>query len=375
MTERADKELLHAVLEPRKQGAMQAIADACGRGANPNAICPECSTAHGFVPGGSTLLTHSIHEGSFKAVAKLLECGADPNLADQNGWTPWMASTLVDGSKQSRIQGVLAQYGAKKSGDHIGRLARAVSNGDVNEAAGLIESGRDLEILAAFRIDLVGLQVSSGNAPMLKFLFDHGMAPTSTNLVNAIRGRNPEAVDLLLCAGLAPERTDQDETPLMTAAGMGEMKIVQRLVEAGADVNRSASEDGEWTASFHARRAGHTAVADWLEASMGDEKMVEQHQRTAARNPKFARLYEQATASELLSTDDIVRVIEHWDAEYGVMVTDAKADSLALEFQALPDALDQFVPDIVSVCPEAAESKSEILGVLAKDRRLFLWWD
>lgn len=97
----AEKDLLNAVLEPRKPGALQTIESACAAGADPDGICPEGSTPQGHVPPGRTLLTHAVTEGSSKAVQKLLECGADPNLKDQNGWTTWMASTLTKARRRS----------------------------------------------------------------------------------------------------------------------------------------------------------------------------------------------------------------------------------------------------------------------------------
>lgn len=375
MTKQANKELLHAVLEPRKQGALQKIADACSAGADPNAICPECSTPTGPVRAGSTLLTHSIHEWSSNAVKKLLECGADPSLVDQNGWTPWMASTLVDESKRSRIQEALSQYGADKGGAHIGQLVRAIADGDFDQANALIETDQDLEVVSTFRVDLVGHQIRNGNAPMLEWLLDRIMTSTSTHLINAIRGGNLAAVDLLLRYGLAPEGPDHGETPLMTAAAMGEMKIVQRLVEAGADANRSASDDGEWTASFCARRAGKTDVADWLAAHMDKGTLEKQDQLKASRDPRYQLLYEKATASESLSTDEIVEVLARWDKTYGVAVSDASGDSLAISFSSLPENFEEFFQEVLDLCPDASEGERELIKKMKKNRTLFLWWD
>ncbi len=375
MSTKANKALLRAVLEPRKPGALKAIADAVEAGADPDAICPETSTSSGPVRGGSTLLTHSIDQWASMAVAKLLECGADPSLADENGWTPWMVSTLVDESKRSKIQAMLEAHGADKRGDHVGALANAIAEGDISQAEALIESEDDLKVLATFRVDLVGHQIRSGNAPMLEFLLQNGMASCSTHLLNSIRSRNQAALDVLLRSGQAPERLDDRETPLMTAAGIGDMKIVQRMVEAGADVDRSADEAGEWTPAFYARQAGHTDVADWLQDRMSKGALERQAEISAGRDPKFAMLYERATAGESLSTDDIVSVLSRWDAQYGVHVRDAAGDSVSLQLETVPENLDEFLKALYALCPDASEDENALRAEISQGKPVFLWWD
>lgn len=130
--EQANKALLQAVIEPRKAGAIGQLQDACAAGADPNGICPETSSSSGPVRAGRTLLTHAIAEGASRVVEKLLECGADANRIDELGWSPWMASTLAEESKRERIQGLLTHFGARKEGDHLGDLARAIYNGEVD---------------------------------------------------------------------------------------------------------------------------------------------------------------------------------------------------------------------------------------------------
>ncbi|MDJ0712360.1 MAG: ankyrin repeat domain-containing protein [Woeseiaceae bacterium] len=375
MSKKANQNLMRAVLEPRKPGALKAIADAIEAGADPNAVCAEGSTSRGRVRGGSTLLTHAIHQWESNAVAKLLECGADPNRADENGWTPWMASTLADESKRRKIQDSLDAYGADKSGEHINALASAIDNGDVDGARELVKSEDDFRVLATFRVDLLGNALGDNNAGMAEFLLENGMKPTSTHLTNAVRFNRPACVELLLRFGLPPERPGESETVLMVAAREGFLEIAKRLVEAGANVNRSADEDGEWTPSFYARQGGHNEIADWLESRMGESALQHQDELAAARDPKFARLYEQATSGEGLATDDLVEVLSGWDAQYGLKVREASGDSVALEFDALPGDLDGFLREVVDLCPDAIDGERELRAELEKSKSLYLWWD
>ncbi|MEM7250719.1 MAG: ankyrin repeat domain-containing protein [Pseudomonadota bacterium] len=162
--------LLEAVIEPRRKGAIDRIKEACAAGADPNRICPETSSSHGLVRGGTTLLTYAISQENVRVVETLLECGASPDLADRLGWTPWMASTAIDESKRARMQSLLAQFGATTSGEHIGTLARAIFAGDVVRAESLIVSNEDPKILSTFRVDLVARQVATRNESMLALL-------------------------------------------------------------------------------------------------------------------------------------------------------------------------------------------------------------
>ena len=372
---RADKDLLHAVLEPKKPGALQKIESGCSAGADPNGICPEGSTSKGHVPPGRTLLTHAITEGASKAVQKLLECGADSNLEDQNGWTPWMASTLADEPKRGRIQETLLQYGATRNGEHIGALARAIFTGDVQQVKPLIQSERDMKALVHFRVDLVARQVAAQNTPMLELLLEQKMPCSSTHLTNAIRNSYLDGVDLLLQHGQPPEGPDEAETPLMAAAALGNLDIVQRLVEAGADVNRYANDNAEWTPSFYAQQAGKTDVADWLRSRMDDGLADRQDQIMEARDPAFRALYEHATSGEGMPTDDIVEKLAEWNERYGAAVTAADAASVTLRFTSLPDDVGRFCEEVLQFCPDAAEDGDALRGELEKSRTLGLWWD
>ncbi len=375
MSKRANQTLLRAVLEPRKQGALKAIAEACAAGADPNALCPECSTSAGFVPGGSTLLTHSVREGASLAVEKLLECEADPNLQDQNGWTPWMASALLDGRKRERIQGLLRDRGVEPVGERVGQLFRAAYDGDLKTVDDLIDAHKDSSLFSSFRVDLVARQISVQNLPMLALLLKHGVKATSIHLVAAVRARFAPAVDLLLQHRVPAESGEEEETPLMVAASIGDLEIVQRLIDAGADLNRGAFGDVELTAAFYARAAGHGAVADWLTDRMDSTVLAEIDALREGRDPKYQALYDVRTSGEGLSTGEIVTALAHWDAQHGIDVTDVTRNSVAIAFRNATNDLDALYAELKHVCPALAEEKPTVKKQLLAGTSVLLWWD
>lgn len=110
----------------------------------------------------------------------------------------------------------------------------------------------------------------------------------------------------------------------MTAAALGDLAIVQRLVEAGADVNRYADNNAEWTPSFYAQPAGKTDIADWLRSRMDEGLADRQDEIMEARDPTFRVLYEHATSGEGTSTDNIVQELTKWNEKYGIAITAAE---------------------------------------------------
>lgn len=267
VNEQADRKLFAVVIAEEAPNCIPRIKELCAQGADPNLICRDTSSSRGYVRGGLSLLTYAAQEGASLIVEGLLASGADPNRRDEHGWTPWAASTIAFEHKE-RIQALLKEHGSTMEGDHLGRLLRAILDGELESARELLQSGEDLRILSASRADLVYLSITNGHLEMLDYLMGNGMQADNEHLLLAIRRQDPRAIVVLLRHGTPVEEPGKGESLLMTAAGMGQMEIVQLLVEAGADVHRHALDNPKWTASHYATRGKHKEVAKWLKEQM-----------------------------------------------------------------------------------------------------------
>ena len=84
-----------------------------------------------------------------------------------------------------------------------------------------------------------------------------------TPLIQAVRSRNLDTVDVLLKLGADPDRASLGEgNPLIVAPRLGLQPEVERLVAAGADVNRVVTYDE--TPLINAARADHLPTAHYL---------------------------------------------------------------------------------------------------------------
>lgn len=82
------------------------------------------------------------------------------------------------------------------------------------------------------------------------------------SLAQAVRGKSVEAADLLLTAGANPNQTTSIGTLLSGAAMNGDLPLVKRLIEAGADFNREIKRETPLSAALSGRQA---AVIEYLE--------------------------------------------------------------------------------------------------------------
>ena len=370
------QKLFHAVLDPYAPDAIDTTKPALAEGANPNLICEDASSTSGYVRGGLSLLVYAIQDADLKLIRALLAAGADVNLKDQLGWTPWVASLLAPDYKQ-KIQKLLLENGAVKHSEHLEQLCHAIYEGDFVLAKESFKTKEDLQLLSNFRVDLVQKNISDKHNEMLSFLFDNGMPCNASYLYWAIRSRCLATVELLLAKGIMPDEKSKSggETNLMVAARQGSLDIVQVLVAAGADVNRFAFGNVEWTAAFAAAQAKHKDVAAWLKSQMSTEFLARQKEEIKGRNPKFKNLYKNATASEQLTTDEIIQVLEQWDNQFGLTVKRSDSRSVLVQLSTQPHDLNAFYAEAKAFCPDAMESEKSFISLVSAKKPILFWWD
>jgi ankyrin repeat protein len=164
--------------------------------------------------GGWTALMYAARQGALDAVRALAEAGANLTLADPDG-TPALTFAIINGHYD--VAALLVEKGA-----------------DVNQrdrtGATPIYSAVDMHTLVtSFGRPELPRVVTDGSVAAAKMLLTHGADPNNS-LKSKVLKRTYQAGDARLGEG---------STPLMRAAKAGDVVMMQVLIDAGADMNRT----------------------------------------------------------------------------------------------------------------------------------------
>uniref|UniRef100_G3UCV6 Ankyrin repeat and SAM domain-containing protein 6 n=1 Tax=Loxodonta africana TaxID=9785 RepID=G3UCV6_LOXAF len=187
-----------------------------------------------------TALMAAIQHGHEAVVRLLMEWGADPNrVARTVGWSPLMLAAL--GGKLSVVQ-QLVEKGANL--DHLSVLEKTAFE---------IALDRKHRDLADYLDPLTTVRPKTDEEKRRPDIF-HALKMGNFQLVKEIADEDPNHVNMVNGDGA---------TPLMLAAVMGQLPLVQLLVERHADVDKQDSAHG-WTALMQATYHGNKEIVKYL---------------------------------------------------------------------------------------------------------------
>jgi ankyrin repeat protein len=164
--------------------------------------------------GGWTALMYAARQGALDAARALAGCGADLDMADQDG-TPPLTMAIINGHYD--VAALLVEKGAD-----VNRQDRT--------GATPLYSAVDMHTLAtSFGRPELPRAVTEGSVAAAKMLLAHRANP-NTPLKTKVLKRTYQAGDARLSEGA---------TPLMRAAKSGDVVMMKLLIDAGADMDRT----------------------------------------------------------------------------------------------------------------------------------------
>ncbi|XP_045418962.1 ankyrin repeat and SAM domain-containing protein 6 isoform X2 [Lemur catta] len=194
----------------------------------------------GDEPLDITALMAATQHGHEAVVRLLMEWGADPNYAARTvGWSPLMLAALTG---RLGVAQLLVEKGA--NADHLSVLEKTAFE------VALDHKHRDL---VDYLDPLTTVRPKTDEEKRRPDIF-HALKMGNFQLVKEIADEDPNHVNLVNGDGA---------TPLMLAAVMGQLPLVQLLVERHADVDKQDSVHG-WTALMQATYHGNKEIVKYL---------------------------------------------------------------------------------------------------------------
>ena len=201
---------------------------------------------------GRTALIKASQNGHYQVVEILLKKGADPNIQGEDGVTALMVASMEG---HSDIIEVLLRYNANPhyfvtiDGVSIDSLGLAAISGDI-ECLNILLKHTELSLKSLS----MGWYCAcgSGHVPIIRLLSNrlHIVSDQRDLIISCAEGDLGSVVDQLMSGKITPDAEFiHGVTPLMISSSCGHIDIVDALITAGANVNKT-DEFGQTALDF-----------------------------------------------------------------------------------------------------------------------------
>jgi len=197
---------------------------------------------------GATALAWAVMRGNDEVAARLLKAHADPNRTDANGVSPLMLA--IDSNAPALVKLLLANGANANLVAENGEtpLMHAVQQGSLDMAQMLLASKADVNAREK-QFDQTALMWAAGHPELTTLLLAHGAdfrtatKSWETSTVNYIT-----TTSTLGATGIPWNNEGSysgkagGSTPMLFAIQAGDLKSVEALIAAGADINQAAAD-------------------------------------------------------------------------------------------------------------------------------------
>jgi uncharacterized protein len=251
------------------------------KGANPN-----------FSKGNKFPLLIALECEHFDLASQMLECGAEINIRNEQGWTPliwasikgrtdivqfllahgadvhiccndgWNALTGAHFKNRTDIAALLKEKGATFPSKYAeAALLSSFEAGYLDVSEDLVKQGTNVDIADGEGNSLLMKAIIRGDDSFVKLLIEHGLDVNAkdsngvTALMLLAKTSKVELLELVISAGASVnQKTKKGRTALWFATATNNQPVVSKLVSSGADID-SAKSNG-WTSLMLAAQSG-----------------------------------------------------------------------------------------------------------------------
>ncbi len=190
----------------------------------------------------------------------------DPNIVNSKG-DPILVAAATMGNYTAVEELILAGADVNQTNAYTKdtALIRSLYNGHTDIAQRLVYSGADINAVNNYKHSPLYIALEKQNVPMIELFLTSGVTEglTPGYLLRSVAAQNQTGALTMLKGGIDPNVVNEKgNTPLMIAASLGDLPIVQDLLAYRADVNL-ANKEGN-TALIYAARFNRPEVIKLL---------------------------------------------------------------------------------------------------------------